>query len=128
TLWLVGSFFLTRLITTPVRQGLTRRVTRLHPLPRHAHALSSVLRATAFCGCLVGAAKPAQGAPQATAAGTEAPSLTGSWNASALKEVWSIADWPEPCGEKPKASGAPGGPTQVVEQGGELSFSGPSPY
>jgi hypothetical protein len=59
-----------------------------------------------------------------TSPATGAASLSGTWSASPLKESWSFPAWPEACGPKPPSNGAPGGISEVVEQGGELSFAG----
>lgn len=52
------------------------------------------------------------------------PTLSGSWSASALSEKWTITDWGDACGPKPKPQGAPGGAVQIREGGGELSIIG----
>jgi hypothetical protein len=53
------------------------------------------------------------------------PTLSGTWTASAMREVWSTSEWGEACGAKPSAQGgAPGGSVVVIQQGSELSFSG----
>lgn len=50
--------------------------------------------------------------------------LSGTWNASGLSEVWSVGDWGESCGPRPAAHGVGGGVVAVSEGGGELTFSG----
>ncbi len=73
-----------------------------------------------LCAALVGSIPGAASGQDA-----EKPTLSGSWSASAMKEAWSTKEWGEDCGPKPTSGGgAPGGNVTVVQQGGELSFSG----
>jgi len=66
---------------------------------------------------------PALLAP-ALALSDDKPTLSGAWRASPLTESWSLIEWSDACGPKPSPAGAPGGPAQIREQGGELSISG----
>lgn len=52
------------------------------------------------------------------------PTLSGTWNASGLSESWTMGDWGEACGPKPRGQGAGGGTVQISEIGGELSIAG----
>lgn len=113
-----------------VRRALTRRVrassfqnTSSLPVPIGWGILLP-------CAVLVGVDN-ADAAPKSKSTPTAVESipypsadLSGTWNASALKEAWSFPAWPEACGPKPAGLGAAGGTTEVVEQGGELLFSG----
>jgi hypothetical protein len=62
--------------------------------------------------------------PNGTGTSGNPTTLSGSWSASAMKEAWSFPAWPEACGPKPASLGASGGTSEVLEQGGELVFSG----
>lgn len=111
-----------------LRCTLTRRVKA--PPFRNPSARATFLA----CGVLAcvhyaaAAPKPKSKLPAASNLPSAAPDLSGPWNASALKEAWSFPTWPEACGPKPAGLGAAGGTTEVVEQGGELLFSGAGKY
>jgi len=83
------------------------------------NSLGLVLRRSlAVCSGLV-VALAASGA-----AAQDRPTLSGTWSASGLAEVWSIGDWGEACGPRPAPHGAGGGVVSVSEGGGELTFGG----
>nr|MCU0681168.1 hypothetical protein [Polyangiaceae bacterium] len=50
--------------------------------------------------------------------------LDGPWSAGVLTERWVTGDWGEACGPKPAAQGAPAATVSVIQQAGELVFSG----
>jgi hypothetical protein len=59
-----------------------------------------------------------------SAAAGDKPTLSGQWTASPLTESWSVSDWGDACGPKPKGRGAGGGSVTIRQQGSELSIAG----
>ena len=54
----------------------------------------------------------------------DAPTLAGSWTATAMRSDWNIGEWGQACGPSPTGGGAPGGTVTITSAGSELHFSG----
>ena len=54
----------------------------------------------------------------------DAPTLAGSWTATAMRSDWNIGEWGQACGPSPTGGGAPGGTVTITSTGTELHFSG----
>ncbi len=54
----------------------------------------------------------------------DAPTLAGSWTATAMRSDWSIGAWGAACGPSPTGGGAPGGNVTITTSGSELNMVG----
>jgi len=54
----------------------------------------------------------------------DAPTLAGTWSASALSVAWQLGDWGKACGPAPSGGGEGGGTATITQTGSELTFSG----
>ena len=54
----------------------------------------------------------------------DAPTLAGSWTATAMRSDWNIGEWGKACGPAPSGGGAPGGNVTISSTGSELHMSG----
>jgi Double zinc ribbon len=59
-----------------------------------------------------------------THARADAPTLAGSWTATAMRSDWNIGEWGKACGPSPSGGGAAGGNVTITSTGNELHFSG----
>ena len=59
-----------------------------------------------------------------TPARADAPTLAGTWTATAMRSDWSIGQWGQACGPSPSGGGAPGGNVTITSSGSELHFTG----
>ncbi len=82
-------------------------------------AAISLSAAVAFLAIALGEVR----ASKIARAADDAP-LSGQWSATAMTATWKIGDWGPACGPQPSGTGAPGGVTSVVDQGGELVIIG----
>lgn len=53
-----------------------------------------------------------------------APTLSGTWSATAMREQWNIGDWGPKCGPRPSSQASPGGTVHITQQGNELLITG----
>jgi len=54
----------------------------------------------------------------------DAPTLAGTWTATAMRSDWSIGAWGAACGPSPTGGGAPGGTVTITTSGSELNMVG----
>lgn len=54
----------------------------------------------------------------------DAPTLAGSWTATAMRSDWNVGEWGQACGPSPSGGGAPAGSVTITSAGNELQLSG----
>ncbi|HWZ87992.1 MAG TPA: zinc ribbon domain-containing protein [Polyangiaceae bacterium] len=54
----------------------------------------------------------------------DAPTLAGSWTATAMRSDWNVGEWGQACGPSPSGGGAAAGNVTITSTGSELHFSG----
>jgi predicted nucleic acid-binding Zn ribbon protein len=54
----------------------------------------------------------------------DAPTLAGSWTATAMRSDWNVGEWGQACGPSPSGGGASAGNVTVTSSGSELHLSG----
>jgi len=55
---------------------------------------------------------------------SQAADLSGTWSASSLRVSWSIGDWGEACGPRPKGGGEKGGTVTLTPSGAGFKLKG----